>query len=195
MQMNSPERPMDTGGLDSEISGRIISHPSISDCPNHVDHMFARALIAFLALPGMVAFVLPVPIANFIRALPEIALGTILIFALGLLSLLACVREFYLAGKGTLAPWAPPVNLVTSGLYRVTRNPMCLSVLVILLAWLSWCPSTGLAKYTVCVAVAFHLRVVLREEPWLQRTFDNGWTAYSASVPRWLWPPRNMRPR
>jgi hypothetical protein len=37
--------------------------------------MFARALIAFLALPGMVAFVLPVLIANFIRALPEIALG------------------------------------------------------------------------------------------------------------------------
>jgi len=157
---------------------------------NVVVGMFARALIAFLALPGMVAFAVPALIVNASGTRSEMAMATSLLFALGSLALLACVREFYIAGKGTLAPWAPPVHLVTSGLYRVTRNPMYVAVLLILLAWLMLSPTAGIAMYTLCVAVAFHLRVVLGEEPWLKRTFGNAWAAYSASVPRWLWPIR-----
>ena len=156
--------------------------------------MFARAVIAFLALPGMVAFAVPALIANVSGTRPEIALAGALLFVLGLLALLACVREFYLAGKGTLAPWAPPINLVTTGLYRVTRNPMYAAVLVILLAWVTWSPTAGLLFYTVFVAIAFHARVVFGEEPWLQRTFGKAWAAYSASVPRWLWPRRTWWP-
>ncbi|UIF90662.1 methyltransferase [Cupriavidus sp. UYPR2.512] len=37
--------------------------------------------------------------------------------------------------KGTLAPWAPPVQLVVVGLYRNTRNPMYVSLTLILLGW------------------------------------------------------------
>ena len=132
---------------------------------------------------GMVAFAVPALIVNVSGTRSEMAMATTLLFALGLLALLACVREFYIAGKGTLAPWAPPVNLVTSGLYRVTRNPMYVAVLLILLAWFLLSPTADIALYT--------LRVVLGEEPWLKRTFGNAWAAYSASVPRWLWP---MRP-
>ena len=148
--------------------------------------MFERALIAFLALPGMVAFAVPAPIANVGGASPDMSVSTILLFGLGLLALLASVREFYVAGKGTLAPWAPPVSLVTTGLYRVSRNPMYVAVLLILLAWLTWSATAALTMYTLSVAVAFHLRIVLGEEPWLKRTFGNAWDAYSATVPRWL---------
>ena len=52
--------------------------------------------------------------------------------AIGIVLLLWCVRDFYVVGRGSLAPWAPPKNLVTIGLYRVTRNPMYVAVLTIL---------------------------------------------------------------
>jgi protein-S-isoprenylcysteine O-methyltransferase Ste14 len=36
------------------------------------------------------------------------------------------------------------------------------------------------------VIVAFHLRVLFGEEPWLARTHGEAWDKYKASVPRWL---------
>ena len=95
-------------------------------------------------------------------------------------------RDFYVAGQGTLAPWAPPKHLVTVGLYRVSRNPMYLAVLTILIGWAVAFGSVGLGIYAVIVAIAVHLRVVSYEERWLARTFPDEWVAYRARVPRWL---------
>jgi protein-S-isoprenylcysteine O-methyltransferase Ste14 len=93
----------------------------------------------------------------------------------GLVALLWCVRDFYVSGKGTLAPWDPPRELVVVGLYRYTRNPMYVAVTLVLLGW-SWAlGSLGLPVYAVAVVIAFQLRVVLREEPWLAQTFGNQW--------------------
>ena len=36
------------------------------------------------------------------------------------------------------------------------------------------------------VALTFHLRVVLCEEPWLARTYGNEWQDYARRVPRWF---------
>jgi hypothetical protein len=38
----------------------------------------------------------------------------------------------------------------------------------------------------MAVAIAFHVRVILGEEPWLARTHGAEWTAYRSDVPRWL---------
>ena len=100
--------------------------------------------------------------------------------------LLLTVREFYVAGRGTLAPWSPPRTLVTSGLYRYTRNPMYVGVLLILCGWAIGFRSWPLAIYAAAVAIAVHLRVVLHEEPFLARTHGDAWTAYRARVGRWL---------
>ena len=104
----------------------------------------------------------------------------------GTVALLWCVRDFYVSGKGTLAPWAPPANLVVVGLYRYTRNPMYVSVTLILLGWTISFASTGLLLYAIVVAIAFHLRVVLGEEPWLAQKHGSAWQAYARQVPRWL---------
>ncbi len=93
----------------------------------------------------------------------------------GVFVLLWCVRDFYVAGRGTLAPWAPPRRLVRTGLYRFSRNPMYVGVLSILVGWATGFRSWPLALYAAFVALGFHLRVVLYEEPTLARSFSREW--------------------
>jgi protein-S-isoprenylcysteine O-methyltransferase Ste14 len=100
--------------------------------------------------------------------------------------LLWCVRDFYVSGRGTLAPWDPPQRLVRVGLYRFTRNPMYVGVLLIVSGWSLLAGSPRLAWYTAILAVAFHLRVVLHEERWLAGQFGPDWEEYKRRVPRWL---------
>jgi protein-S-isoprenylcysteine O-methyltransferase Ste14 len=104
----------------------------------------------------------------------------------GVFLLLWCVRDFYAEGKGTLAPWSPPQHLVVTGLYRVSRNPMYVAVMLILIAWAAGFRSRALTIYAVAVAIAFHLRVVFGEEPWLARRYGEQWNRYRVRVPRWL---------
>ena len=155
--------------------------------------MFARALLAFLALPGVVAFAVPVTwlYSSGDRTLVHpLGLAPLLV---GIAALLWCVRDFYVAGRGTLAPWAPPANLVVVGLYRYTRNPMYVAVTLILLVWAAAFASRGLLVYAAVVAIAFHLRVVHAEEPWLAQRHGAAWQEYSQRVPRWLWPRWRIR--
>lgn len=146
---------------------------------------FARALIAFLVLPGVVAVAVPLTWLRAEHARLAHPLGCAPLAA-GVVGLLWCVRDFYVRGKGTLAPWAPPRHLVVVGLYRWTRNPMYVSVGLILLGWAVTFASRGLLLYTAAVVVAFHLRVVFGEEPWLARTHGARWQEYARDVPRWL---------
>jgi protein-S-isoprenylcysteine O-methyltransferase Ste14 len=148
--------------------------------------MLARAVLAFLALPGVVAFAMPVAwlLASGHTRLVQ-PLGLVPLVA-GIAGLLSCVHAFYVAGRGTLAPWAPPVHLVVVGLYRYSRNPMYIAVTLILLGWAVSFALPGLYLYTLIVAIAFHLRVVFGEEPWLARTHGARWQEYVRRVPRWF---------
>jgi protein-S-isoprenylcysteine O-methyltransferase Ste14 len=156
--------------------------------------LLLRAIAAFLALPGLVAFAIPIwigtstgrPVRNGLPALVLLCLGTAL--------LLWCVREFYLSGRGTLAPWDPPLHLVTSGPYRVSRNPMYVGVVTILAGWSTLWGSRTLIIYSICFLVGFHLRVLLYEEPWAADRFGSDWSAYRSRVPRWIIRPRSFLP-
>lgn len=165
------------------VAGAIFMQYDLASRRAVTPGLFWRALVAFLALPGIVAFLVPWILvrseARFdVKALPIVVAGT------GLL--LWCVRDFYVAGRGTLAPWAPPEHLVTGGLYRVSRNPMYLAVLIILAGLAVGFASFTLWVYAACVSIAFHVRVVAHEEPWLARTFGPDWLAYRARVRRWF---------
>jgi protein-S-isoprenylcysteine O-methyltransferase Ste14 len=148
--------------------------------------MLFRAIVAFIALPGVVAFAIPLaigfsthhPVRHGVLAAIPLCLGTFL--------LLWCVREFYVAGRGTLAPWDPPRHLVIAGPYQISRNPMYIGVVAILLGWCALWDSRTLIVYSALCAIGFHLRVILFEEPWAARRFGAEWEAYRARVSRWL---------
>ncbi|WP_242164201.1 methyltransferase [Lysobacter sp. M15] len=131
------------------------------------------------------AFFVPVAWAWLARLPLQSPFGLVLV-VLGTLGLLWCVRDFYVSGKGTLAPWAPPQKLVVVGLYRYSRNPMYVAVAVILLGWAAAFRSAGMLAYAFAVVVAFHLRVVLDEEPSLARRHGTAWQQYTRRVKRWF---------
>lgn len=144
--------------------------------------LFWRAAAAFVALPVTVAYVFP----WLIRPRDAgVSVTAWLFVGIGTVLLLWCVRDFYVAGQGTLAPWSPPKHLVTVGLHRWSRNPMYVAVSTMLLGWAIAFQSSGMWIYTAAVVIAFHFRVVLYEEPWLARTHGDAWIAYRDRVPRW----------
>jgi len=138
---------------------------------------FLRALISFLVLPGTVAGLIPARVVSTDRGRGHGLIFGAVPFAIGVVMLLWCVRDFYASGKGTLAPWDPPKCLVIVGLYRFTRNPMYVGIALLLGGWSLLAASPLLAEYTVILAIAFHLRVLLYEEPRLKKQFGEQWAS------------------
>jgi protein-S-isoprenylcysteine O-methyltransferase Ste14 len=145
----------------------------------------ARAVLAFLACPGVVAGLLPALISRGAHA-SRYRDASFVPLAIGTACLIWCVRDFFVRGSGTLAPWDPPRRLVVGGMYRFVRNPMYLSVATVILGWALYFGSWPLALYLGVVVTAFHLRVIHYEEPLMRRQFPSDWGQYEARVPRWI---------
>lgn len=135
----------------------------------------------------MVAIVIPVFLLRPRGASARFGLPGGIVLGAGSVVLLWCVRDFLVRGGGTLAPWDPPVALVREGPYRFSRNPMYVAVLTMIAGWAIVFRSSALAIYGIALAVAFHLRVIWGEEPYLAATHGEAWTQYRSRVPRWLW--------
>lgn len=83
-------------------------------------------------------------------------------------------------------PWAPASTIVTSGLYRFTRNPMYLGMLLVYsgLALYLWSPISGLLL--VPLFLIMNWVIIPREEAYLTRRFGEPYLAYRRSTRRWL---------
>src|SRR4051794_25639515 len=94
--------------------------------------MVLRHLVSIAALPFTVAVVVPLWLARrnglaLAAAAAPLALAQlagVLVLAVGLVLFASSLRRFASDGKGTLAPWDPPRELVLRGPYRYVRNPM-----------------------------------------------------------------------
>ena len=148
--------------------------------------MFFKALLAFLVLPCLVAGVAPTIIINLDPWRNEGYRIGMFFLGAGVVFLLRSVWDFYATGKGTLAPWSPPKNLVTIRLYRFVRNPMYIGVLTIIAGLAVRYGSPLLGGYWLLLAATFHLQVILNEEVWLKDQFGDEWVRYSEKVPRWF---------
>lgn len=112
------------------------------------------------------------------------------VLAAGLAIFLWCVADFVTRGRGTPDPNRPPSELVVHGLFGVVRNPMYIGVVTMIAGEAVLLLSPWLAAWAAAAIVAFHVRVIVYEEPTLARTFGTSWESYRARVPRWLPRPR-----
>lgn len=105
----------------------------------------------------------------------------------GLLIDLVSVAAFIRA-RTTVNPLAPEKSaaLVVEGLYRFSRNPMYLGMLLILSGWAAWLGQPlGLVVAGLFVVLIERLQI-LPEERALEEKFGDGYRAYRKRVRRWI---------
>ena len=109
------------------------------------------------------------------------------LLSVGLALMLSGVLAFRIA-KTTVDPLHPEraAQLVVSGIYRRTRNPMYLGMLLLLAAWTVYL-GHPLALITLPFWVWFIGRFQIRpEEAALRRLFGSSYVAYCSTVRRWI---------
>ncbi|MCX2720202.1 methyltransferase family protein [Lentiprolixibacter aurantiacus] len=143
-------------------------------------------VVVFFVFGGLmwaVAAFLPVGDFNFFGRIWLI--GALLLLAM-LIALIALV-QFFLS-QTSVDPLHPQKSrkLVTSGVYQISRNPMYLSLLLILLSlglWLGNAFNTLTAAAFVYYMNAFQIKP---EEQHLQKIFGPAYKQYCSMVRRWF---------
>ena len=152
--------------------------------------LIARSLCWALALPGLYAGYIPwryfgLRSVTFDPGSARHWLGAGGM-AVGTAFLVVCILEFARSGRGTLSPADPPRALVVQGPYRYVRNPMYLSVTLIMLGEILLTASRGLFLYWGIWFALVNLFVIVYEEPALRRQFGEEYRRYCGAVGRWL---------
>lgn len=152
--------------------------------------LLLRSLLWTVLLPGMIAGFVPwryfgVSRVRLDLSSPAHLLG-LMIVALGVALLGACIWEFARRGRGTLSPVDPPKELVVQGLYRYLRNPMYVGVSLIILGEALLARSTALVIYWAFFFTMANLFIRFYEEPTLRAQFGESYDRYTRQVGRWL---------
>jgi len=105
---------------------------------------------------------------------------------LGLVLALATMRLFLTVGRGTPAPWDPPLELVVHGPYAHVRNPMISGVSFMIAAEALILGSWPLAVWLGVFFLGNWAYFPLREEKTLEKRFGDAYLRYRANVPRWV---------
>lgn len=141
--------------------------------------------LALLAICTAIAAVFAryFPIMSFSSPSWLVHLGVMAGFLFALPAVVSFVKH-----KTTVSPLTPSgaSTLVTGGLFRITRNPMYVGMLLILLAIVLWFGAiSGLVAVPLFFLIIdrFQIRV---EEKQLVKKFGQDYRDYTKRVPRWL---------
>ena len=145
----------------------------------------AVVLIVWLILSALLIFVnnqLSFPVYG-----NELSRGLgIVLFAVGLVATLLIVGEHFKTGRVTPVAVEKPIKFIATGLYRYSRNPMYLTILLTFFGgWLVF-GHLLLFIYVLLAIPAVNLIVIYMEEPELKKIFEKEYEEYLKRVPRWL---------
>ncbi len=150
--------------------------------------LFLKNLLFTVLVPGTVAVYVPLVIT---RSRPltaqywRLAIGGLLL-ALGAAIYFWTLWDFASFGRGTPLPVDAPKKLVVRGLYRYTRNPMYLGVILVILGLAAIYADSWLILYAAGVFILTHIFVTQYEEPGLKEQFGQDYDVYRSSVGRWI---------
>ena len=143
---------------------------------------FPPLIFALHAVAGTVAhWLCPIPL---LPSLPARLLGAGLALWAGTQAFWAS-RIMHRAGTN-VNPGKPTITIVAAGPYRYTRNPMYLSLCLLLLGLGLLLDGVLPMLFVIPLAFTLHFGVIKREERYLAAKFGETYLAYQRQVRRWL---------
>lgn len=136
-----------------------------------------------IALLSMFALHYWLPLANLFPP-PWHWLGLVFIIP-GILILLHSGLSFIRAKTGLL-PFSEATSLVTNGLYRFTRNPMYLGMVLFLLGVAIFLGSLSALSPVIIYSWIIDRQFIRAEEQFLQEIFGEEYLTYLRRVRRWI---------
>ncbi len=124
------------------------------------------------------------PIARII-AFPWNLLGAVSLL-LGATLVLFALR-FFRCHKTTAEPFGVPMAMVTSGPFRITRNPMYVGILLMLSGVACLLGTVTPWLVVPVLGVLFDVVFVRQEEEKMEKIFGDAYSHYKAQVRRWIW--------
>jgi len=114
-------------------------------------------------------------------------LGLGVVIVLGLLFLLSGAASFRFA-KTTVNPLKPEAatSLVTSGIYKITRNPMYVGLALLLCDWAFYLNSLRATPFILLFISYIHRFQIIPEERALIQNFYEEFMSYKKRVRPWL---------
>lgn len=131
-------------------------------------------------------------VAKYYIALPIFPAKGPLQSALGILLIVAAIAIFipavriFVAHGTSQNPYRPTQAIVTTGIYRFSRNPIYIAFLLIVLAFGPFANSYWFLVAATVFAVVMHFGVVKREETYLLARFGDSYREYCGRVRRWI---------
>lgn len=118
---------------------------------------------------------------------PGRSLAAAALLAVGIAVMLMGVLAFRRANT-TVDPRSPEATsrIVSGGIYGLTRNPMYLGMLVVLISWMAWLSNVVAAVVPLLFALYITRWQIAPEERALAEKFGAEYEAYRKSVRRWL---------
>ena len=163
--------------------------------------LYVRAIVFTILVPAVVALYLPSIVDPQAQVRGGPCNGGWLLIGIGILLYVLSLLRFLAAG-GTPAIFftrhlrfligEEPARLVSAGLYRFSRNPMYVGVVMVVFGQAMLFASQALGEYGLTVFVIFHLVVVFLEEPHLRATRGDVYDRYCRTVPRWVGFPKKL---
>jgi protein-S-isoprenylcysteine O-methyltransferase Ste14 len=148
-----------------------------------------KTLLYMGSLHGFFTFYAPFLLATW--SLPIFDLGTLRyisfpLWTIGAWIIIRCSIDMIRRGHGTPVHMDPPKQLIVTGYYRHVRNPIYLGALLALVGHILWSGSPWVIVYSFCYGIAFHILIVVFEEPGLKSKFGTTYEEYRTRVPRWI---------
>jgi protein-S-isoprenylcysteine O-methyltransferase Ste14 len=90
----------------------------------------------------------------------------------------------FIRARGTPVPLNPPQELITSGLYAYSRNPMLLGIFLIFFGSAVWMGSLSLfVFYSPLIVLIFYFQITKIEEKEMELKFGQSYLEYKKKVP------------
>lgn len=128
-------------------------------------------------------YVFPATIV-FLPRMAEIIIGIVFVVIAGFV-IFAAFRAFSRA-KTNVEPWKPTTAIVASGVYRFSRNPIYLAMILLYTGAGLLLDSLWVLLFAVPVLFLINFGVILREEKYLTAKFGGEYLDYQKRVRRWL---------